>query len=261
LKLLYIIILIILALFVVWRLGAAPVKTLTQTAPSEKLLRLSEELLYGIKTDTSTDNIEKSFSNLSTTDLIQGLSNDKARKTFWINMYNAWYQILAIRYKKTIPSIFTQKIIPIAGHQFSLDDIEHGILRKYRWKLSMGYLPQFFPSKLIKQLAVSTIDYRIHFALNCGATSCPPIAFYKYENIEKQLDLATSSFLKGETNIDLTNKIITTSKILYWFKADFHGKKGILSVLSSVFNNDFSDYSLSYTKYNWNTSLGNFTNN
>jgi hypothetical protein len=259
---LYIIILIILAFFFfVWRLGASPINNLTQTAPSEKLLRLSEELLYGIKTETSTDSIEKSLSSLSKADLIQGLSNDKAKKAFWINIYNAWYQILAIRYKKTNPSIFTQKIIPIAGHQFSLDDIEHGILRKYRWKLSMGYLPQFFPSKLIKQLAVSTIDYRIHFALNCGATSCPPIAFYKYENIEKQLDMATNSFLMGETSIDIAKKIITTSKLLYWFKGDFHGKKGAILLISKVYVKDYSDYTLLYKTYNWDTRLGYFNNN
>lgn len=247
-----------LAFFVVWKLGASPINNLTQTAPSEKLLRLSEELLYGIKTETSTDIIEKSLSSLSKADLIQGLSNDKAKKAFWINLYNAWYQILAIRYKKTNPSIFTQKIIPIAGRQFSLDDIEHGILRKYRWKLSLGYLPQFLPAKLIKQLAVSKIDNRIHFALNCGATSCPPIAFYKYENIEKQLDLATLSFITGETSIDSARRIITTSKILFWFKGDFNGKKGTKLLISKIFNKDLSEFTLSYRKYNWEAKLNNF---
>lgn len=256
----FLLLLIILSLLLAWRLGAATVNTLSQTAPSEKLLRLSEQLIYNIKTEASTDTIEKELSGFTTTDLIQGLSNDNARKAFWINIYNAWYQILAIRFKKTYPSIFTQKMIPIAGHQFSLDDIEHGILRKYRWKLSMGYLPQFFPSKLIKQLAVSIIDYRIHFALNCGATSCPPIAFYKYENIEKQLDLATNSFLQAETSIDTAQRIITTSKLLYWFKGDFHGKKETLKILSKTLNKDFSGYSISYKKYNWDSHLGNFTN-
>lgn len=257
----FITLLIILALLFVWRSGAAPVNTLTQAAPSEKLLRLSGELLYGIKTGASTDSIEKELYRLPEADLIHGLSNENARKTFWINIYNAWYQILAIRFKKTHPSIFTQKLIPVAGHQFSLDDIEHGILRKYRWKLSMGYLPQFFPSRLIKQLAVSRIDYRIHFALNCGAASCPPIAFYRYENIEKQLDLATHSFLQAETSIDTAKRIITTSKLLYWFKGDFHGKKETLKILSRALNKDFSGYSISYKKYNWDSHLGNFNYN
>lgn len=32
------------------------------------------------------------------------------------------------------PEIFTTKIFLIAGVKFRLDDMEHGILRKYRWK-------------------------------------------------------------------------------------------------------------------------------
>jgi len=248
----------ILFTLITWRLSASPVRTIAGAPPSLKILLLSEELLFGVKTESNTDSIEKALSNLQPSDLIQGLSEDNAKKAFWINIYNSWYQILATRYKKTNPSIFTQKNIPIAGHTFSLDDIEHGILRKYRWKLSMGYLPQFFPSKLIKQLAVTTIDYRIHFALNCGATSCPPIAFYKYENLETQLDIATNSFLSGETNIDSIKKEITTSKILYWFKGDFHGTKGILSLLSKILKNDFSGYTLLFKKYNWNTHLRNW---
>ena len=40
-------------------------------------------------------------------------------------------------------------------------------------------------------MAVDVIDFRIHFALNCGAKSCPPIAFYSYDKINDQLDLAT----------------------------------------------------------------------
>ncbi len=117
--------------------------------------------------------------------MIDGLYNDDAIKTFWINIYNAWFQILATREKKKSPEIFTGKLITIADTKFSLDDIEHGILRRYRWKLSRGYLPELFPGRLIKQLAVAKIDYRIHFALNCGAKSCPPIAFYTYFNINK----------------------------------------------------------------------------
>lgn len=254
----YISLFITLSIILVGNIGSAQVNKNSQAIPSEKLLHLSEQLLYNVKSERPTDSIEKELSSLTGEELIQGLSNDNAIKAFWINMYNAWYQILAIRYKKTNPSIFTQKIIPIAGHNFSLDDIEHGILRKYRWKLSMGYLPQFLPAKLIKQLAVSTIDNRIHFALNCGATSCPPIAFYKYENIEKQLNIATRSFLLGETSVDTTKKIITTSRILFWFKGDFHGRKGTILLLSKILEKDFSGYQLAFNKYNWDAHLNNF---
>ena len=62
---------------------------------------------------------------------------------------------------------------------FSLDDIEHGILRRNaRNHIEVG------DSKLTHM--VDKVDYRIHFALNCGAQSCPAIAFYTIASLEKR---------------------------------------------------------------------------
>ncbi len=226
--------------------------------PDTALLKLSEELLYNVKTEAPTYDLELALAKFDRQQLIGGLNSDNAIKTFWINMYNAWYQILAVREKQTRPKIFTAKLIPIAGKEFSLDDIEHGILRKYRWKYSMGYLPRFFPGKLIKQLAVSKIDYRIHFALNCGAKSCPPIAFYSYAHIDKQLDMATKSFLSSETEIDDTAKELKVTKIMDWFRGDFNGKKGIKKIIKQVLQRDVTDYTIKFKPYNWGEALHNF---
>ena len=250
---------LLLIFITTWWFEALPITTASAAPPDQNILHLSEKLLYSVKTEAATDSLETALASLKMDDVITGLSNDTARKTFWINIYNAWYQILFIREKKTKPKIFTDKSILIAGHSFSLDDIEHGILRKYRWKYSMGYLPQLFPSKLIKQLSVSKIDYRIHFALNCGAKSCPPIAFYKYEKLEQQLPIATKSFLHSETGVDTVKKVVYTSKILQWFKGDFGGKEGIRSLLSKVLNQDFTGYEIQFKEYDWSAYLKNYS--
>ncbi len=234
------------------------VKTNTEVMPDTAILKLSGDLLYHVKTEKPTDSIELSVLKLDMQQLVAGLNNDNAIKTFWINIYNAWYQILAVREKQTRPEIFTAKLISIAGKKFSLDDIEHGILRKYRWKYSMGYLPKFFPGKLIKQLAVSKIDYRIHFALNCGAKSCPPIAFYSYADIDNQLSLASKSFLDSETDFDDARKEVSVTKIMDWFRADFNGKKGIRRIINQVLQKDVSDYTIKFKPYSWDAALHNF---
>lgn len=259
-KRLYILFVLLFLLLVTWWISAMPGNYKTGANTNYDIINLSGKLLYAVKTDTPTDSIEKALAQLNPQDLLTGLNNDTARKTFWINIYNAWYQLLASRDQKSKPEIFTGRFIYIAGQSFSLDDIEHGILRKYRSKYSMGYLPQFLPDKRIKQLAVSVIDYRIHFALNCGARSCPPIAFYSYEKLEQQLNTAAVTFLKSETSIDTVNKKLTTSKILQWFKGDFGGKKGIRSLLSGTFQKDFSGYSILFNDYDWSARLNNFQN-
>ena len=242
----------------VWLLGAFPASQNLQSPVNTKLIDLSGSLLLAVKSNESPDQVIHSLQAFSSTTLISGLPNDAARKTFWINIYNACFQRLAKRGLKN-PAIFKAEAIRFADVAFTLDEIEHGILRKYRWKYSLGYWPQFWPSKAIKQLAVDTIDFRIHFALNCGAKSCPPIGFYKYANINKQLDLATRSFLETETVVDDEKKIVRVTKIMQWFKGDFGGRKGIKQIYSAYTSKNISEYTIEYQDYDWTAVLNNYS--
>jgi hypothetical protein len=241
-------------------ISACPVpKQNTNAMPDTLLLQLSEQFLYNVKVEEPTQQLEEQLAALDYNRLVSGLNNDDAIKAFWLNMYNAWFQVLAGREKLKNPEIFKSKRITIALKNFSLDEIEHGILRKFRWKFSKGYMPSFFPGKTIKQLAVEKIDYRIHFALNCGAKSCPPIAFYKYENLDRQLDLAAKAFLKSETEIDTVNKTVTVTKIMDWFAGDFGGKKGTREIINKTLQLNVDGYKILYKPYDWDQLLHNFS--
>jgi hypothetical protein len=242
----------------VWTVSAMPSYRDDSVPPERQLVALSGKLLFAVKTGEPTDSIEAALAEVSTQSLIHGLSNDDARKTFWINIYNAYFQILATREKLTRPDVFTQEAFTVGGLKLSLDDVEHGILRRYRVKWSLGYLPRFWPDKEIKKLALTNADYRIHFALNCGAKSCPPIAFYDYEKIEAQLELAATSFLTQDVEVDDTQKVVRVTKLMKWFKADFGGNRGIKEILQKYLGKDFSDYKIEFKDYDWSSSLGNY---
>jgi hypothetical protein len=184
--------------------------------------------------------------------------SDDAKKCFWINIYNSFYQIIVNRSNGNATGIYKRKEIIIGQTAFSLDEIEHGILRRSRLKWSLGHFANPFASKLIKSLAVDQVDYRIHFALNCGAKSCPPIAFYNLQDLEVQLNDAMHSFILSETLIDRKNKIITSSKILFWYIGDFGGTKAIRKIISKVFEIDLASYKIKYSSYNWDSALDNF---
>lgn len=231
----------------------------TIAMPDTLLLQLSEQFLYNVKVEEPTQQLEKQLGGLDYNRLVSGLNNDDAVKAFWLNMYNAWFQVLAGREKLKNPEIFKNRRITIASKNFSLDEIEHGILRKFRWKFSKGYLPSFFPGKTIKQLAVEKIDYRIHFALNCGAKSCPPIAFYKYDNLDRQLDIAAKAFLNSETEIDTVNKTVTVTKLMSWFSGDFGGKKGTREIINKILQQNVDGYKILYKPYDWEQVLHNFS--
>jgi Protein of unknown function, DUF547 len=43
------------------------------------------------------------------------------------------------------------------------------------------------------------MDKRIHFALVCGAKSCPPIRVYTPDELDEGLDAAAAAFCEGAT--------------------------------------------------------------
>ncbi|MFM7196098.1 MAG: DUF547 domain-containing protein, partial [Bacteroidota bacterium] len=238
--------------------GTGSADGLATAAPDRKLLALSQDLLYAVKTEKPTVDLERSLSGMSAEDLSKGLPDDRSRNLFWVNMYNAWYQLFAVRDGLDRPKIFTHRGILFKGFSLTLDDIEHGILRRYRSKYSLGYLPQLLPAQVIKDLAVRKPDFRIHFALNCGARSCPPIAFYEYDLLEEQFDLAAKTFLNAETTVDDEKKLVFATRIMEWFSADFGGKSGQLKILSSYLGRDLSGYSIRYRDDDWTDALMNF---
>lgn len=220
--------------------------------------QLSEQLLLAVKMRKETADWRLQLEQLKLGDLQNQLADDRQKKAFWINIYNAYYQILRKEQNVVKPTIYRKRLFKITQKAWSLDDVEHGILRKYRYKYSLGFFANFFTSPLIKKLAVQVLDYRIHFALNCGAKSCPPIAFYRAATIDSQLDMATQAFLEGETDFDNANKIVHTTALFQWFLADFGGKKGIKDIYKKQLGKDISDYTIAYKKYSWEEDLDNF---
>ena len=212
-------------------------KTLSMDSSQNKLVRLSQDFIYAAKTGDETTEFINRLRQISFDELKNELQSDDEKKAFWINLYNAYTQVAlkknAEQYRKR-GKFFGSRQIQIAGKEFSLDEIEHGILRRSKIKWSLGYLNKLFPGKKDKALRVTTLDYRIHFALNCGAKSCPPIAFYKSENINQQLDIATKAYLNGEAEYDKTTNKIKLPAIMSWFRRDFGGKKKMITLLQQL---------------------------
>lgn len=223
------------------------------------LLNLSQQLLLAVKLNNGTVELRNTLQNISLQQLKNDIHSDDLKKTFWINIYNAYYLILKKEFNHQKPAIYRKKLFKVARTKFSLDDVEHGILRKYRYKYSLGLFQNVFYSSLIKSLSVHFLDYRIHFALNCGAKSCPPIAFYKPDTINEQLNIATISFLETETQFNNSQKEVHITSLFKWYFMDFGGVKGIQKIYKEQLNKNIKGYTLVYTTYAWDEDLDNFT--
>lgn len=225
---------------------------------SSSLNQLSEQLLLSVKIQAINDELRIMLKNIHFDELSTQLNNDQKRNAFWINIYNTFFQILRKEKNMGKPDIYRKRSFKIANQMFSLDEVEHGILRRYRYKYSLGHFANPFTPSFIKRLAVDKLDYRIHFALNCGAESCPPIAFYNPEQIDQQLNMATQSFLESESDFDDEHKIVHSTTLFKWFHADFGGTKGIKKIFKEQLDKDISDYTIKFKAYSWKEALDNY---
>lgn len=120
-------------------------------------------------------------------------------------------------------AFFSNVSYNIGGLVYSLNEIENGVLRGN--KRPPGFhLSKPFGSGDARLAAVLTApDPRIHFALNCGAKSCPPVKTYTAENVREELRVVALAFCEQDSNvhIDVEAKTLSTSRIFYWYGNDF----------------------------------------
>ncbi|XP_065192148.1 uncharacterized protein LOC135823229 [Sycon ciliatum] len=152
------------------------------------------------------------------------LLDEDNKKAFFLNVYNA-LTVHGLANMESLPSsvleaqdFWSRTCYDIGGHVYSLDDIEHGILRANRPHPAKKQ-PCFAEDDPRLSLAMDKVDPRIHFALVCGAKSCPPINVYSAKNLNFGLEAATRNFCDGEVRVQ--DSKVSMSKIFLWYGCDF----------------------------------------
>lgn len=225
----------------------------------QSAVELSQHFLEAMRYGDSPETQLKAIEQLSEERLEKELPNDEYKKAFWINLYNATVQYLLLedstRYDNR-DKFFQTRWIKVAGVEISLDEMEHGILRRSEIKYGLGYVKNPFVSDFIKRHQVDLKDSRIHFALNCGAGSCPPISFYSTENINEELDLSAMGFLKATTRVEGNTVYVT--RLFQWFKGDFGSDECIIKYLKrfDALAPGQNPKKIQYLEYDWKLAIG-----
>ncbi|MBW8011147.1 MAG: DUF547 domain-containing protein [Chloroflexi bacterium] len=196
-----------------------------------------------------------------------------ARATaFWINLYNALTinGVISSNIQNSVAEgwlgivrFFQRTAYNVGGLRFSLEDIEHGILRANRGNI---FLPgAHFSSHDPRQARViPKIDARIHFALNCASQSCPPIRVYSADHLDEQLDLAARNFINHEVTFNQNRDKLVLSLIFKWYQADFGGKANLFRLLNQYLpegerhlwlSHFGSNAEIKYRPYNWELNI------
>lgn len=192
----------------------------------------------------------------------------KEKIAFWINVYNAMTLKAILDHYPIQSSLLRSVLYPqnsirqisgvwdkwqfaVMGRQMTLDEIEHGTLRK-----------QFN-------------EPRIHLALVCASKGCPPLRNepYRGEHLDAQLQDQARRFLANpqKCRIDRVQGRVSLSPIFNWFGEDFvraYGTQGVFldknpaerAVLNFIgqylgdVNRDYlarGNYKVQYLDYDW----------
>lgn len=136
---------------------------------------------------------------------VSELASPEERLAFWINAYNAIVVQAVLthhpaRSVKEIAGFFDKERHRVAGKPLTLNQIEE-------------------QGRLLK-------DWRLHMAVVCAASSCPPLRseVYVAERLEEQLADQTRQFLADPSRglrLDSEDGALRLSKIFKWYATDF----------------------------------------
>ncbi len=228
---------------------------------------LSMQLVEAVRDGEDFEEITRKIAGVSADELRANLDTEEKNKAFWLNIYNAYVQILLLEKPELFEdrnswfgyNFFSSPQVTIAGKNLSFDDIEHGIMRRSKIKISLGYLSSWFVDDFIKKFWWEEVDPRIHFALNCGAASCPYIAVFDPDRVEEQLDITSREYLAETTDYFPDEQRVEVNRLMSWFRGDFGGVSGAIQMLKDygLIPND-ADPSVDFKEYDWTLELGNY---
>lgn len=153
---------------------------------------------------------------------------------YWINVYNAFtielildhYPVASI---KDIKNPWDEEFFKLGGTAYSLNDVEHKILRTMK-------------------------EPRIHFAIVCASVSCPKLLneAFRPEQLETQLEMATKHFLNNPEKNKIAENNLELSLIFRWFSKDFKSFGAIESFIQPYVDVTITARpKISYLKYDW----------
>jgi len=168
----------------------------------------------------------------------QNFSSSSEEKAFYLNTYNLMVikgiiNVYPTKGPMKTAGFFDKKTFTVNGATVTLNGIENDIVRK------------------------KYNDARIHFALVCGAKSCPPIQSYAFrpDKLDAQLETLTKQSIqdKSFTRVNSKTGKPSVSMIFNWYKEDFIKAKGsVVNFLNAYLKAPLpSNATLEYYSYDW----------
>ena len=155
-----------------------------------------------------------------------------AQTAFWLNVFNAVVlrdaaELAAAASVREVQGFFEHRRLRVGGLDYSLDDIEHGLLRGNVPKFGRLRAPMPRDDARLAHMPLA-YDERMHFAMYCAARSSPPFRVYDGGKLDVQLEEATAHYLRRHVRVEKDGALVVLPRQFYWYPDDFGGERSAL---------------------------------
>ena len=182
--------------------------------------------------DPRYEAFEESVCEIQCVDMTSMSPNE--RTAFCINLYNmmivhAFAKLGRPESSRARLAFFSNVSYMIGGELYSFSDIENGILRGNKVP-PYSFSRPFRPSDRRFATALDSCECKVHFALNCGAHSCPPVKNFTRESVVEELQVVARAFCEDEENVRISveDNTVWLSQIFSWYSSDFGSSRQML---------------------------------
>jgi len=191
-------------------------------------------------------------------------SHIPSQMAFWINVFNAGVLRDASELRlavsaRNVEAFFARPRLKVGAYQYSLDEIEHGLLRGNAPKQGSSRKPMAPGDPRLEYMPV-LFDERMHFGLHSACRSSPPLRVFRGGQLDRQLEEATADYIRRSVRVEKKGALLTVPRLFRWFAEDFGGESGIVEFVVARIDDEatveaidrrLGSVKLQYAEYDW----------
>jgi hypothetical protein len=160
---------------------------------------------------------------------------------------------------RMVEAFFERPRLRIGEHSYSLDDIEHGLLRGNVAKPGRSQPPMKRGDARLEYMPI-VFEERMHFALHSACRSSPPLRAFDGGKLDRQLEEAAADYIRRNVRVERQGAVLVLPRIFRWFGEDFGGDRGIVEFVVSriadeavvdMIDRRMGDVALRYVEFDW----------
>lgn len=187
-----------------------------------------------------------------------------AQMAFWINAFNAGVlrdasELRLAASAREVQAFFERPRLRIGAHPYSLDDIEHGLLRGNMPKQGSRRTPMQRDDPRLEYMPI-LFDERVHFAVHSACRSSLPLRVFEAGKLDRQLEEATADYVRRNVRVESQGAVLVVPKLFHWFAEDFGGASSVVEfVVARIEDQEtvdavdrrLGDVKLKYPEFDW----------